>query len=119
MNPIAEKLLADGWKTFRDPFQENRTCYAKSFEGHAKCKCNAPKNKQVEVYNYHEEQFAGHTFPSRWHIHLNGELPDNEWVRIVVEGLYDYDTIVRKVEELLKAWDFLVSITPTIEEPQE
>ena len=111
---LHEKLLDEGWRTFTDPFRKKRTCYAKSFEGHAKCACNTPKNKQVELYHYPSDRIAGLDLPESWHVELNGELPDGEWVRMTVEGLKTFDQITSKAKDLLTAWDHLVSITPTV-----
>jgi len=120
MHPINQQLLDDGWRTFPSQFRdERRQGYAKSFDGHAECKCNQRKRKQVEIYHYPSDRIAGHTFPDMWRVDCVGQLPDNEWLRMNVEGLTDIETINRAVDQLLKIWDHAVSITPTIEEPNQ
>lgn len=108
---INEQLLENGWKTFMDAFRKNRTCYAKSFEGHAKCNCNKPKNKQVEVYHYPPDRIPGHILLESWSVEINGELPDKEWVSIRVDNLKTFEQITSKAKDLLTAWDHLASIT--------
>jgi hypothetical protein len=119
MHPINQQLLDDGWKTFPSPFRDEHMNqgYAKSFEGHAKCKCNEPKNKQVDIWHYKAGRYPGYDCPDVWAVEVVGELPDNEWLRMNVEGLRDLDTIYRTVDQLLKIWDYAVSIAPFIEKP--
>ena len=118
MHLINQQLLDDGWRVWPCPYGEKRkTFFAKSFAGHAKCKCNAPKNKQVEIYHSHAGRWGSVDCPDVWSVHLCGKLPDNEWLRTEVQGLDDIDTIYRTVDQLLKIWDYAVSIAPTIEKP--
>lgn len=109
---VHEQLLQDGWRTFDDAFHGKRTCYARSFEGYAKCNCNKPKNKQVEVYHYPSDRISGLNLPESWSVELHGELPDEHWIRMSVEALQTYDEIITKVHDLLHAWGHLVSIIP-------
>jgi len=120
MHPINQQLLDDGWRMFPNLFRdEYKQDYAKSFKGHAECKCNAGKRKQVQIHHYLSNRIVGHTLPDVWSVDCTGKLPDNEWLRMNVEGLTDIDTIYRTVDQLLKIWDYAVSIAPTIEEPDQ
>jgi hypothetical protein len=115
MNPINLALVSNGWKIWPNPFGEKQTTFlAKSFEGHAKCRCNETKNKQIEIYHHHPQTISGHHLYATWSIECNGELPDGEWLRIKVGGLTDLKTIEEMVERLLFIWDHAVSITPKI-----
>lgn len=115
---INEQLIADGWHTFGSPFRnERKQGYAKSFDGHAECKCNTGKRKQIEIYHYPPDRIAGHVFEEMWSVDCVGQLPDNKWLRMNVEGLKDIETINRTVQTLLTIWDHAVSITPEIEKP--
>jgi hypothetical protein len=120
MHPINQQLLDNGWRAFPNPSRnERKQGYGKSFDGHAECKCNAGKRKQVEIYHYPPDRIVGHTLSDVWRVDCVGQLPDNEWLCIKVEGLTDIDTINRTVNQLLKIWDYAVSITPTIKEPNQ
>ncbi len=104
---VIQELKADGWKEFPSPFRDNKTCLAKSFEGHEKCYCNNPKNKQVEIYKGHT--FNGHEFG--YEVVVCGELPDGEWVDLRSYGLnseVNKELLDYKVKELLEVWDFMV-----------
>jgi hypothetical protein len=115
---INQQLLDDGWKQFPSSFREAKQGFAKSFEGHSECKCNKGKRKQIEIYFYPEDRISGHKFEPMWHVTLTGQLPDNEWLRMQVESLKNIETIYRTVGGLLSIWDYAVSITPYIEEPE-
>ena len=114
---INEQLLADGWRMFPSPFRnDTKQGYAKSFEGHAECKCNQGKRKQIEIYHYSADRILTKTLPETWRVDCVGQLPDNEWLHMNVEGVSDIETIYRTVDQLLKLWDYAVSITPYIKE---
>lgn len=103
-----DELLEDGWKEFKNPFSDNQISLAKAFEGYEKCYCNAPKNKQVEIYKH------GYAYGSEggFEVEVCGELPDGEWVRLTAYGLCPLNStkasLEEKVIELLKAWDSMV-----------
>lgn len=105
---VIDELLQDGWKQFPDSFKSNKTCLAKSFAGYEKCYCNAPKNKQVEIYKH---GFA-YGYEGGFEVTVCGELPDGEWVNLTCYGLAAASTTKQdldyKVTELLKTWDFMV-----------
>jgi hypothetical protein len=104
---VIQELKADGWNEFPSPFRDNKTCLAKNFEGFEKCYCNAPKNKQVEIYKGHTSH--GHEFG--YEVVVCGELPDGEWVDLRAYGLsseINKELLDYKVMEMLKTWDFLV-----------
>jgi hypothetical protein len=120
MHPINQQLLDDGWREYPDHLGERkRLLFCKSFDGHAECKCNEGKRKQVEIYHYPADRINGYVLRESWRVDCVGQLPDNEWLRMNVEGLTDIDTINRTLNQLLKIWDYAVSITPTIEKPNQ
>lgn len=113
MNPINLALVSNGWKVWPNPFRdEKKTFLAKRFEGHAKCQCNKPKNKRIEIYHHHAQIINGHHLHDSWSVECTGELPDGEWLRMQVDGLTDLETIEAMVQRLLLIWDHAVSITP-------
>ena len=116
---IMDALLADGWKEWPDYLHPERRMFAKNFPGHAKCRCNAPKNKQVEVYFRCAERIGGHLLPEAWKVDNIGELPDGQWLRMSIENLKTHDEIMRAVDQLLAGWDHVVSITPFVPEPED
>lgn len=117
MHPINQQLLDDGWKIWPTPWEKTATFLAKSFDNHAECKCNEGKRKQVEIYHYHPRRYDNTDVPDSWKVQIVGQLPDNEWLRISIGGLSDYDVIQRTVDQLLQVWDHAVVIAPNIEEP--
>lgn len=113
MNPINLALVSNGWKVWPNPFRdEKKTFLAKRLEGHAKCQCNKPKNKRIEIYHHHAQIINGHHLHDSWSIECTGKLPDGEWLRMQVDGLTDLETIEAMVQRLLLIWDHAVSITP-------
>ena len=117
MHQINQQLLDDGWSKYKSPFnKQGQEYYAKSFDGHAKCKCNKHKRKQVKIIHYAAGRYGYVPCPDMWAVEINGQLPDNEWLRLCVEGLSDIETIYRTAGQLLEVWNYAVSIAPTIEE---
>lgn len=112
---LTEQLLADGWQQWPNHLKPKIELFAKKFPGHPRCRGNANKDFQVEVYRRHAERIGNINLPESWAVELCGELPDGEWVRMRVEGLNDFDTITRKTHELLSAWDHLFAITSSDE----
>lgn len=106
---ITEKLLADGWRQYPSHLEPESKMFCKSFPGHAECCCNDGKIKQVEVY--HNKWTIGNHHSDSWSVKVNGELPDGEWIRLTTEAIKDFETITRKVNDMLKTWDFIHSIT--------
>lgn len=113
---INETLLADGWKQYPDPFRDpKKILFAKKFAGHAECACNFGADKQCEIHYHSSERIANVTLPECWSVHMNGELPDGEWLRMRFESLTDLPTIYRCVDLLFLLWDEAVAKTPKIE----
>ena len=106
---ITEKLLADGWRQHTNYLEPGSKLFCKSFPGHAECSLNDGKNKQVEVY--HNKWTVGNHHSDSWSVKINGELLDGEWIRLTTESIKDFETIARKVNDMLKTWDFIHSIT--------
>ena len=116
---IIDTLLAEGWKEYPDPTHRKRRLFAKNFPGYAKCHCNAPRDKQVEVYLYPSRIIWRHTIQESWSVENIGKLPDGEWLRMRIEGLNNRASIERSVWLLLQAWDHAVKISnPSPEEIQ-
>jgi hypothetical protein len=116
---IITNLITHGWREFPCRLESKGVrAFAKSFEGHAKCKCNDPKNKQVEIYFHPSESVHGYVFEPRFRVDCIGELPNNQWLRMNVESLKTLQEINEQVRILLAAWDHAVSVTPNIEEPE-
>ena len=116
---ILDALLAEGWREWPDNLHPERRLFAKAFPGHAKCRCNAPKDKQVEVYFRRAERIGEHLLPEGWKADNIGELPDGQWLRMSIENLKSHDGITRAVNQLLAAWDHVVSITPFVPDPED
>jgi hypothetical protein len=119
MNPeqIIRHLISEGWKEFPAQFKEPGTiALARKHEGHAKCKCNEPKDKQLEVYCHPLRRIGGHEFKPRFTAENIGQLPNNQWLRMSIEGLTTLEEINQAVDSLLVAWDAAVEKTPYIEE---
>lgn len=118
MNPINHTLVSNGWRIWTDQFGEpGDIAFAQSFDGHAECKCNQGKRKQVEVYYHPRKLVYGCVFNESWTVKCVGQLPDNEWLRMHVENLENLEAIERTVQTLLTIWDEAVKITPYIEQP--
>ncbi len=118
MNPINSALISNGWKVWPDSYRRDHvTFFAQSFGGHAECRGNRGKPKQIEIYHHHAQSISGLYLHESWAVECTGEMPDGEWIRMQVQSLTDLDTINRTVTLLLTLWDQACQITPTIEEP--
>lgn len=116
---ILDALLADGWREWPDHLHPERRLFAKAFPGHAKCRCNAPKNKQLEIYFRRAERIGDTLLPESWKIDNVGELPDGQWLRMTIESLSTHESILKAVRQLLAGWDHVVSITPSVPDPDD
>lgn len=116
---IIAALVAVGWREFPCHFEsKGARAFAKSFEGHAECKCNQGKRKQIEVYFWPLQLFHGHTFQPRFRVDCVGELPSNQWLRMNIEALTTLEEINLAVASLLAAWDASVDASPNLEEEE-
>lgn len=107
---IEKALLDEGWVIYPNSLVDGKM-FCKSFAGYAKCKCNEPKNKQVEVYYSPSLRIGSHVSQESWRVENVGQLQDDQWVRMRIEGLENRAQIERAVWQLLKGWDYIVSIS--------
>lgn len=105
---MQEELVKNGWQIFNSHLKsENCIGYYKSFAGHKECNFNKRGVKQVEIYVHQDPKLGEYV-----EIDCCGQLADESWIKSTFLGLKEVtaEAVEKKVQDLLKIWDFAVEL---------
>jgi len=107
MSVFSDRLVADGWREYRDQFKKYSRNFYKRFETPTVCACNSEKfGMRVEIHVFDPIPEAAIQRESL-EMSLSGELPDGIWIKIghwAIQG--GVDEALMLIPRMLAVWEF-------------